>query len=209
MSLNYPLTAPTSPAPRRVSFAAVSTAGMQQSPFSGEQTVYVHQGEWLEAMVELPPMLRPEAEAWISGLLLALNGREGTFLLGDPVGATPRGSWSAGSPYMHVRAAHAAGVKTVSLGGLLSGATGKAGDYIQFGSGATTSLHKVVQDFTAPASGNVDVEIWPRTKAALTAGQVPVVEDTVGLWRLKENRREWSVEEAQVFGVSFSALQAF
>lgn len=209
MSLSYPLTPPTSPSPRRLAFVAMSIAGMQQSPFTGEQTVYVHQGEWLELMVELPPMQRAEAEAWISGLLLALNGREGTFLMGDPVGATPRGTWSQGSPQIHVRGAHAAGVKTVALGGLLSGATGKAGDYIQFGSGSSASLHKVVQDFTAPASGNVDVEIWPRTKAALTNGQVPVLSSTVGLWRLKENRREWSVEEAQIFGVSFTAIQAF
>lgn len=208
MSISYPLALPTTSVARSINFAAQSNVGYQSSPFTGEQTVYAHQGEWFEASVELPPMVRADAEYWIA-FLLALNGMEGTFLMGDPVGATPRGSWLVGSPSMGVNGAHAAGVKTVALGGLLSGATGKAGDWIQFGSGSTAQLHKLVQDFTAPGSGNVSIEIWPRTKNALAHLDAPVVNSAVGLWRLAKNRREWSVELAQIFGISFQAVQAF
>ena len=208
MSISYPLALPTTSVPRSVSFKAQSKVGYQSSPFTGEQTVYAHQGEWFEAQVDLPAMQRANADYWIS-FLLALNGMEGTFLMGDPAGANPRGSWSAGSPQIGVNGAHAAGVKTVGLCGLLNGATGKAGDWIQFGSGSGAQLHKLVQDFTATASGNVSIEIWPRTKNALSNLDVPVVNSAVGLWRLSSNEREWSIEEAQMYGISFGAVQAF
>lgn len=208
MAITYPIAFPSAPAPRSITFHAESVVGLQRSLFSGVQTVYSHSGEWFEASVLMPPMLRAQAEEWIA-FLLKLNGKEGTFLMGDPVSTTPRGSWAWGSPDASVNGAHAAGLKTIALKDFVVGATGKAGDWIQFGSGSSTSLHKVVEDFTVGAGGGVSIEIWPRTKQALSNGDRFVVSSAKGLWRLKENRRSWSIEEAQVFGLSFDIMQAF
>ena len=206
--MSYPLEFPTVSVPRAIRFKAKSNVGQQASPFTGAQTVYAHQGEWFEADVSFPPMPREVAD-YVVSFLLRLNGREGTFLMGDPTARTPRGTWAAGSPSANVNGAHAAGVKTVALRDFASGATGKAGDWIQFGTGSGAQLHKVVDDFAAAANGQVSIEIWPRTKNALVSGDVFVVNSAVGLWRLLENDRVWSVEEAQFYGVSFSAMQAF
>src|SRR3990167_2145946 len=209
MAITFPPTIPASPAPRSIQIAAESRVGIQASPFTGEQTVYAHQGEWLEAQVSLPSLDLADAAAWVA-FLLKLNGVEGTFLMGPTVrtGATPRGTWLSGSPPARVSGAHAARVKTVTLKDFTSGATGLEMDWIQFGSGASASLHQVVQDFAASAGGAATVEIWPRTRAALADDDAFVVNSAVGLWRLKDNRRDWSIEEAQSFGISFACRQA-
>jgi hypothetical protein len=209
MAITYPLSMPLTPAPRAIRFIAKSVVGMQQSPFSGEQTIYEHQGEWFEIEVDLPPMQRATAEAWI-GFLLALNGRRGTFLAYDPVGVAPRGDWFAGSPSeIQSSGAHAAGAKTLTLKNFASGAIGRAGDWISFYIDSSPSLHKVVQDFTANGAGVATVEIWPRIKGSLPANSAIDPYYAYGLWRLTENERQWSVEEAQLFGIAFKAMQAF
>ena len=55
-----------------------------------------------EAEIQLPPMTRAEGEQWVS-FLIKLKGMQGTFLLGDPAGATPRGSaaTTAGTPVVN------------------------------------------------------------------------------------------------------------
>lgn len=202
----FPIALPTSRAARSILFRAQSTVGASASPFTGEQQVFVHAGEFWEAEVALPQMKRVDAEQWIA-FLLKLNGREGTFLMGDPASALPRGTWGS-APL--VNGAFAAGVKTIAIKGLSAGGTGKVGDWIQLGSGASSRLHKVVVDFTADGSGiAAEVEIWPRTKAALANSDAIVKSSAKGLWRLATNQREWSIEVAQIYGLAFSCREAF
>jgi hypothetical protein len=80
--------------------------------------------------VALPPMVRADAENWIA-FLLSLRGVYGTFLHGRPGRHEPArhvGRLAA------VNGAHAARVRTVAVDGFSVGATGKAGDWMQFGS---------------------------------------------------------------------------
>jgi len=205
MALNYPLTLPASPTFSRMVFHANSAVGLSASPFTFAQQVYENQGEMWEADVELPPMQRADAEAWI-GFLLGLNGRRGTFFMGDPVGTSPRGTWGGGSPV--VNGNQSAGVKTVSIRGV-DGLTWKAGDWFQLGSGSATRLHRIVQDGSQVGSPQVgDLEIWPRTRAALSDGQALTLSSAKGIWRLSDNKRSWSMEIAQVYGIAFSAMEA-
>lgn len=203
MTISFPVSLPSTKTAARISFDAVSQVGVSQSPFTGVQQVYAHQGEWFEAMIELPPMMRADAEQWVA-FLLSLNGREGTFLLGDPANTVPRGSWA--SPL--ISGAHAAGVKTLVIKSV-DGLTWKRGDWLQLGSGSTSRLHKVVQDGSqvgSPSTGTV--EIWPRTRAALADGDAITLSSPKGLFRLKENRRSWSIGEGSFYGASFSAMEA-
>ena len=138
--------------------------------------------------------------------ILALNGREGTFTMGDPVNVAPRGTW-AGSP--KVVGPLAVGVKSIPMDGFSASATVKAGDWFQTGSGASTHLHKIVQDATADGSGLATLEIWPRTRAALVDNATFTTASPKGLWRLVDNGRNWSIGLAQLYsGLRLSCIEA-
>lgn len=189
--------------PAEITFRAQTVAGVSESPFTFEQQVYVHQGERWLASVLLQPMKRADAEQWVAWLL-ALNGKEGTFLMGDPVNTSPLGTWV--TPL--VNGTHAARVKTVAMKSMAAGATGKAGDWLQLGTGANSHLHKVVQDFTADGGGLASVEIWPATRAALSNNDAVDITGARGLWRLASNEREWSIRRAQIYGIAFDCVEA-
>ena len=66
------------PAPEAIEFTLVSASGMVRSPFSGSQQVLDWGSEWLEANVQLPPMLLADANNWLA-FLQALHGPVNTF----------------------------------------------------------------------------------------------------------------------------------
>jgi hypothetical protein len=82
------------------------------------------------------------------------------------------------------------------------------GDYIQLGSGATATLHKVLTQVDTDSSGNATVDIWPSIRTAPADNATVVVSNTVGLWRLSGNESSWSINEASIYGISFSAMEA-
>lgn len=204
MSISFPLSLPATDWPAEISFRAQPVVAASVSPFTFETQVFVHPGARWAASVRLQPMKRAVAEEWV-GFLVALNGMEGTFNLGDPLNTSPRGTWS--TPL--VDGTHAERVRTVAMkamGG--AGVTGKRGDWLQFGSGANAHLHKVVQDFVADGSGLADVEIWPATRAALADNDAVTIVSAVGLWRLAANDTEWSIGRAQMYGIAFDCVEA-
>lgn len=204
MAISYPLSFPTVTGLRSIAISAVSSVGASVSPLSFSQQIYEHPGETWRAVIEVPPLTdRATAAAWIA-FLVKLNGRRGTFLMGDPNGATPRGSW-AGVP--RLLGAHAARAKTISIDGFTPGATGKEMDWLQFGSGLSTRLHQVVADFTADGAGVGTVEIWPGLREAQADNAVPVVDAPQGLWRLADNVRQWTLGLATTYGLSFTAVE--
>ncbi len=203
MTISFPLSAPNADI-AAMEIHANSTVGESRSPFTMEEQVYVHQGEWWEADVVLPPMKRADAAAWIAQLL-ALNGKQGTLLLGDPLGTSPRGTWAGAHK---VKGSHAAGVKSIAMDGFTAAATVKAGDWIQTGTGSTTHLHQVVQDGTADGAGELTLEIWPRTRVALADNDTFTTSSAKGIWRLASNRRSWSLQQAQIYGIRFALVEA-
>lgn len=204
MTISFPLAMP-SKAGSRITFRARSTVGESRSPFTHERQTYVHQGEWWEAEIEVPPMVRANAEDWI-GFLLALNGVEGTFLMGDRVNTAVRGTW-AGSPLVAAAGA-ALGVKSIPMDGFSVGATVKRGDWFQIGTGTSSRLYKVTQDATADGSGLLTLEIWPRLRAALVDNATLDITSPVGVWCLASNDREWSIEVAGIYGLNLKCVES-
>jgi hypothetical protein len=204
MAIAYPLSFPSTRNPAEISIRILDVAGMQSSPISLEQTLYDWGGDRLEADVGFGPMVREDAEPFVA-FLWALRGMVGTFLMGDPAGATPRGTW-AGTPLL--AGAHAAGVRTLSVDGFSAAATGKAGDWLQFGTGSSTRLHKVLVDFTADGAGLATIEIAPRLRAALADNEPLDSAGCLGRWRLASNVREFSIGEAVKYGLRFSCVEA-
>lgn len=205
MAISYPLTLPSHTGIAQINFRAINTVGMSMSPFTYAQQVVAHSGQRWEADITLPPMKRADAEQWIAWLV-SLRGQLGTFTLGDPTGATPRGS-AGGTPV--VNGADQVG-GTLAIDGCTASQTGwlKAGDYIQLGSGTTATLHKVLQDANSDGSGNVSLDIWPYIRSAPTDGSTVVTSNTVGKFRLASNEQNWSINEASIYGMTFGAVEA-
>ena len=141
------------------------------------------QDNGFEAEIELPPMTRDEAELW-DAFFLKLNGMKGTFLFGDPAGATPRGSASSTPGTPVVMGVSQTG-NELTIDGLPLSVNGylKAGDYIQLGSSSTSKLHKVLDDVNTNGSGEATLTIWPNLRASPADNDPVVVSNAQGPFR--------------------------
>lgn len=204
MAISYPLSLPTVSGIRSIELRAINAVAYSASPFTFAGQAISYPGQKWEAEVTLPPMKRADAEQWVSWLV-GLRGQFGTFLLGDPLAATPRGLASTfpGSPTISNQTGG-----TISVTGASLNKTGwlLAGDYIQIGSGSSATLHKVLQDANTNGSGATSLEIWPHVRG--TRSGAITVSAAKGLFRLSSNEQAWSINEASIYGITFSAMEA-
>jgi hypothetical protein len=205
MAITYPLTLPSHTGIRNITLRAVNTVGMSMSPFTYQQQVVAHAGQRWEVDVTLPAMNRADAEQWVA-FLVSLRGQLGTFTLGDPVGASPRGS-AGGTPLVN-GASQVGG--TLNIDGCTASQTGwlKAGDYIQLGSAGSATLHKVLADADSNGSGEVALDIWPYIRTAPSDNATVVVTNTIGRFRLADNEQNWSIRETALYGITFGGVEA-
>lgn len=206
MTIQYPLTMPTEPGIARVTLRAANVVGVARSPFTGQQQVQRHQGQWWAAEIELPPLVGHDLSApWVA-FLLSLRGQYGTFLMGDPGKPQPRGV-ATGSPV--VDGANQTGERltvrgfTANVSGIL-----RAGDYIQLGSGGSARLHTVLLDADSDSTGRVTLDIWPRLRSSPANGSAVITRNPVGVWRLASSDTSWVREPALRVGLRFSAVEA-
>ena len=208
MAYSYPLTLPTVTGIRSINLRARNVVGISQSPFSLKQQVIAHSGQQWEAEISLPPMTRDEGEEWVS-FLVKLKGQQGTFLLGDPSGATPRGSASTTPGTPLVNGADQTG-GSLTIDGAPTSVSGylKAGDYIQLGTSSSATLHKVLNDVTTTASGEANIDIYPSIRTAPADNATVTVSNAQGVFRLSSNETNWSINEVTHFGITFAAVEA-
>ena len=192
MAVSYPMSTPTTIGIESITLRAVNAVTTSQSPFTYKQQVVDFGGQRWEASVSIPSVHRDKASEWVA-MLIALRGPVGTFLLGDPDYATPRGDASS------VAVTGSAGDATVAVA--MTG-TLKAGDYIQLGSGSSARLHKVLVDQT----GNGNLEIWPSLRSDYSSATA-TLDSPKGVFRLKQNMTEWSINNASFYGISFEAVE--
>ena len=194
MAISYPLNTPTTIGIESIELRAVNAVAVSQSPFTYKQQVISHQGQIWSASVSIPSVRRDLAADW-KAMLVALKGPVGTFLLGDPDYATPRGTVS-GTPTL----SGTAGDSTVSV--TMTG-TLLAGDYIQLGTGSATRLHQVLVD----QNGSGNLEIWPDLRSTYS-GETVIYSSPKGVFRLGNSTTSWSIDNASFYGISFEAIEA-
>lgn len=204
MTISYPLSLPTHTGIAAIALRAVNAVAYSRSPFTFAGQAFAYPGQMWQADVTLPPMKRADAEQWVAWLI-SLRGQLGTFLLGDPIGATARGT-PTGTPL--VKGANQTG-GTLEIDGATTSVTNwlRAGDYIQLGSGSTARLHKVLQNVNSDGSGNVSLDLWPHIRTAPADNATVTVSSAKGLFRLSNNEQEWSIDSASIYGVTFSAME--
>ena len=198
MSISYPLALPTITGIRSVDFRAVNAVAYSQSPFTFSGQAHAYQGQMWQADITVAPMNRGTAETWIA-FLLSLRGQFGTFLLGDPRGCALRGTATS------CTITGSAGDNTVSAVVPIH-ETLAAGDYIQLGSGANATLHKVLVNYTGTGSA-ADLEIWPALRVNRSA-VAATLSYTKGVFRLSSNEQGWSSNELAKYGITFAAREA-
>ncbi len=178
----------------------ISTIGISQSEFTRQQQVTEWPGDSFEVDVQLPPMERAEAASWLA-FLMECDGGLNTFELGPDGAERNPISSAAGTPL--VDGASQTG-KTI----LLKGWTGdlKRGDFIQvLHPSSEKRLYIVVADTSATASIAIRPQL--RVTSPVDSAACSFI-NPVGLFRLMENSRGWSLDEAQIYGLSFKAKEA-
>lgn len=151
MTISYPLNMPTVTNVRSIDLTATNAVSYSRSPFTFAGQAQEFTGKMWQATVTLPPMKRASAEEWIA-FLLSLKGQVGTFNMGDPVAATPRGL-ARDADSILINGALTNG-SAIALDDCPASQTGylKAGDYLQIGTGPTHSFSKCWQTLTQIAA---------------------------------------------------------
>jgi hypothetical protein len=202
------ITFPVTPPARGIAgvkFSMLDAIGVSESPYTFSQESYEHPGKRWGIDIQLVPMLRAKGEEW-AAFLASLRGRRGTFLLGDPLGKYPRGALG-GSPL--VKGANQTG-GTLNIDGCTASVTGwlLKGDWVQLGTGSTAHLHKSLTDVDTDELGEATLELWPGPRTAPADNAALIVTNTVGIWRLASNAREYDLAAGQIWGMSFQAVTA-
>jgi hypothetical protein len=189
------------PAPATMEFTAIDTVAVSISPFTGQQQVYDWQASYLEASVSMPALTGPQAQNWIA-FLMALHGQANVFQLGDPLAVSPQGS-GLGTPL--VDGAGQTGY-SIALKGWTPSAAGVLlpGDWIQIG----YRIYRTMVAADADGTGNLVLSIWPQLRESPPDSTVVILNNTQGLWRLKENARKWSLTASRTYGMSFDIIEA-
>lgn len=205
MAITYPLALPTHTGVASVRLRAQDIVTMNMSPFSGVQQVYKYSGQYWEADISLPPMKREDAEYWMT-FFMKLGNQYGTFLMGDPNGATARGV-ATGTPV--VNGGGQTGYELVT-DGWTPDTTGilKAGDYFQLGTGENSRLYKVLDDVNSDGSGNATFDIWPNLRSSPADNASIIVSNPKSVFRLTTPAAEINVNQASIYGMTFGAIEA-
>ena len=201
---SYPLTLPTATGIQTQRFALTRIVGVSQSPFTRQEQVIQHQGEYWSATVQLPPMLKDNASQWLA-FLLQLRGRRGTFKLGDQDRKTIQG---VATGTIRVNGASQTG-NQIALDGfaLSTNNVFKAGDYIQINS----YLYMVTEDVNSNGSGEADVKIEPSLRSGLETiadDDTVLYTNTTTLMRLDSNEVAWDTDQVSKYGISFACSEA-
>lgn len=207
MAISYPLIMPTHTGIKSVAFTTSNAVAYSRSPFTFAGKAYAFAGQMLQADVSLPPMRRTDAERWLAWLI-SLRGQVGTFYLGDPLASTPMGS-ARNADTIQVNGALSSG-DVIDIDGAPVNQTDylKAGDYMQVGSGSSRQLFKVLADVSTDSSGQASVDVWPNVRTSIANNSAVTVESTKGLFRLSGNEQSWNINEASIYGINFSAMEA-
>ncbi|HAB39183.1 MAG TPA: hypothetical protein DCE52_14515 [Rhodobacteraceae bacterium] len=193
------ITMPSSPAFQKSEWGIRRAVAVSESPFTGKQQTYKYAKACWYATLSLPPMKREQAAEWQSFFMM-LEGRANTFLLGDPDAKSVTGGNDPSSVSVASGAAIDATSVNLTIG---SGKKINKGSYIQFGTGADSRLHMVVDNNT----GNGSVTIQPPLKSAVTTSTAVNITNAKGVFRMDSNDLTWSANELSVYGITFSCME--
>lgn len=201
MAITYPVNIPEH------RFASMSmrlrrASAMTESTFTLQQQVFQYSGAVWEAEITLPPMSYAEAKEW-QAFILSLRGMSGTFLMGNPLDVSATGTATS------VTLNGQADIRDTSVAVTSStGATLKAGDVFQLGSGSDSHLYTVINDVTFDGSGHATIDVEPPLRLTHASGTTLDFTLPKGAWRLSANDIGWDINTASKYGFTIPCIEA-
>lgn len=196
---SFPLSLPSHNDPTRISIRPRKVVGVNTSPGSLITQTYEWQGERWEADLMLPPMYRDDAEPWIAWLL-SMRGSIGSVLLGDPMGALPRGEAAENDGTPQVDGAQTARSRTLMIKTGLEDVEGYllAGSWFSLGTGSARRLYKILSDVDLDPYGYAELDIWPALRSNVADNAEIFLEDATGRFMLTNSTFDYDII-AQVY----------
>ncbi len=196
----FPISPPAAPLFADVSFGIDRVVASTRSPFTLDETTFLHPGAAWSGSVTLPSMRAAEAAPW-SAFLARLAGRDGTFTLNPPDRSVPFGTQVADFSVASAAAARASSIAVT----MIAAATLLAGDRFSI----ADELHEVVVDVTADGGGNATLVFEPPLRAALTGGETVKVSPPRGVFRMVANDLRPDRKRDGTYALSFGFTEAF
>lgn len=202
--ISYPISLPypSSKKPAKLTLHQVNQTAFTASPFSGVQNLYKHQAEYWRGELQMPTMDRVQGSIWVAALA-RLRGRYGTFYLPVFGHETARGNPS-GSPEAAGAINNGWTLQTQNWPASTNDVL-KAGDYITINNQLLMNLEPVDSD----ASGDADIEIWPRYRGSIGTPLAITYSDPYGVFRLKEDMSFYEIDRAIHYRLGFEVVEAF
>ena len=203
----YPLAFPSTVGVQKSNWGLKRAVGLSESPFTGAQQVYEHTMALWCAVITLPPMSRAQAVDYQT-FFMQLHGRRGTFTMGDPDAKSKRGNATQSS--LTITSSASVGAYDIAVSGFTNSQSNALvkGDYVQLGNGASAKLHLVTANVNASGSGTATISLEPALKVAITGSTPCTIQNTVGVWRMDQNKLEWNSNKVSTYGFSFSCTEA-
>ena len=204
MAITFPLALPTTFGASSFIIDLIPVIAVSSSPFTKQEQVQEHQGISWEIQYQANLLNRDQAEEY-NAFILSLTGRLGTFTMAIPGSETPRGV-ATGTPLVDGAAQTG---EDLDIKGFSINTTGimKAGDYIQLGTGLTTTLHKVLVDADSDGTGLTTLTIAPKILTAPADSATVVVSNAKGLFRLTSNTNPVTISPPNQHSISFTARE--
>jgi hypothetical protein len=190
------LSPPDSPGFVAMAIKPESVVASSESGFSKKVQVYDWGGKRWTLTASLGVMNERDAKAW-RAFFLQLNGRAGTFYLGDSAHGEPLGA-ALGSPVLSSFTTESA-----ILTGLAPSVVEQfaPGDWLQIGD----RLYAVTEKADSDATGACVVKLWPSIPVGTGTGSAVVTRGAVGEFRLTDFPEQASRLDKLQSGFEFSA----
>ena len=197
---------PAAPALRAVQFDLMDAVSIVASPFTGQTQSQSWPGaDMWSAQLTLPPMPQATAKLWIA-FLMQMRGIANAMQIGDPMGTAPSGS-ALGAPAADgtIAGGNAPGSTSLNTKGWPVSTNGLLlpGDYLQIG----YRLHRVLDQVNSDVNGKAVLNVWPSLRETPPDGELLVLNNPVGLFRLGSNKRTWNSDYTKITRISFPILE--
>ena len=172
------------------------------SPLSNHIQVSELTGSRWYGTFTLPPMSKTEALEYI-GFIQKLQGSVHNFFGYDPNHRTPSGT-IAGSTLL-VNGASQTGISLITDGAAASTTVLKAGDFFSVNS----ELKMVTADATSDGSGNLTINFVPSLRSSPSDDAALTLSNPVVSMKLTGDSSSYNINNASIYGISFSGIEAF
>lgn len=201
MTISYPLSMPSSVSFTTLVIGFQKAQGRTESPFTLEEQIHAHAGDRWRFAITYPP-LTPDQAREVAAFLMSLDGGTGTFMVGDPQMATPRGL-AVGTPL--VKGAGQAGLKSLITDGWTPSTTNvlKKGDYIQI----DQSLYMILNDASSNGSGEATFDVGPRLRSTVVDNAPIITSSPKQICRLEDPTALWTGNVKKNYDIAFTAIE--